>query len=135
MIITNETSAPLLSSNAQYILRKRYLERDLHGRLSESPAEMLRRVARVVAQAELIYNPKADIVYWENAFFDIMARLELLPNSPTLLNAGRLSGQLSSCFVCCGWGKRLRRTDAVPIRVLQPGLNQLGPHAHHPRYD
>jgi ribonucleoside-diphosphate reductase alpha chain len=99
MKIANAVFAPLLNPNAIYILRKRYLEKDTRGRVSESPTEMMRSVARVVSQAELIYNKSADTVAWENSFFNIIARLEFLPNSPTLLNAGRLSGQLASCFM------------------------------------
>ena len=96
---SNSTRAIDLSPNALYILKKRYLKRDSRGRVLESPAEMLRRVAATIAQAERKYDSRADISAWEDAFYDVMSRLEFLPNSPTLLNAGRLSGQLSSCFV------------------------------------
>ncbi len=88
-----------LSRNALYILEKRYLKRNGRGEVIETPDEMFRRVARAVASAELIYNTEAGIRKWEGKFYSLMANLEFLPNSPTLLNAGRQSGQLSACFV------------------------------------
>jgi len=96
---SNSTRSIDLSPNALYILKKRYLKHDGHGRVIESPSDMFRRVAATMAQAERIYDRAADTARWEDAFYDVMSRLEFLPNSPTLLNAGRLSGQLSSCFV------------------------------------
>ncbi len=88
-----------LTPNAIYLLRRRYLARDSHGRVAEEPTALFRRVARTVAEAEGAYNSKADTQGWEEKFYGMMTRLEFLPNSPTLLNAGRLSGQLSSCFM------------------------------------
>ena len=77
MKMDNAGLAPLLNPNALYILRKRYLMKDARGRVIESPAEMMRRVARVVSQAELIYNKKADTAAWENSFFNpVTTRVE-----------------------------------------------------------
>ncbi|MCK4387752.1 MAG: vitamin B12-dependent ribonucleotide reductase [Dehalococcoidia bacterium] len=88
-----------LSDNALRVLEKRYLMKNEEGKVTESPQELFRRVAKHIASAELRYDPKADISSWEEAFYQLIANLEFLPNSPTLMNAGRELGQLSACFV------------------------------------
>ncbi len=75
------------------------LKKDEHGQVIETELEMFHRVARTAASAELIYNPKANIRAIEREFYRLMTNLEFLPNSPTLMNAGRELGQLSACFV------------------------------------
>ena len=85
--------------NAVTVLEKRYLIKDSQGQVIETPEEMFRRVAKHIASAELIYDSKADVAFWEEEFYQLMASLEFLPNSPTLMNAGRELGQLSACFV------------------------------------
>jgi ribonucleoside-diphosphate reductase alpha chain len=87
------------SENAIVVLEKRYLKKDSKGKIIETPEDMFRRVAKHVASAELLYNPKSDADFWENKFYQLMASLGFLPNSPTLMNAGRELGQLSACFV------------------------------------
>ena len=93
------TSGIGLTENALYILEKRYLKKGEQGKVIETPEDMFRRVAKTIASAELLYHPDADIELWSGEFYQIMANLEFLPNSPTLLNAGREPGQLSACFV------------------------------------
>ncbi|APV43688.1 ribonucleoside-diphosphate reductase alpha chain [Dehalogenimonas formicexedens] len=94
------TQLPLgLSPNALRVLEKRYLKRDRCGAIIETPEGMFRRVADAVAIAERLYNAKADTGAVADEFYRIIAGLEFLPNSPTLLNAGTQAGQLASCFV------------------------------------
>jgi len=88
-----------LSDNALRVLERRYLSKDGEGKIIETPQELFRRVARHIASAELHYDAEADVFFWEEAFYQLMANLDFLPNSPTLMNAGRELGQLSACFV------------------------------------
>jgi len=88
-----------LSDNALRVLERRYLTKDGEGKVIETPQELFRRVAKHIASAELVYNPKADVSLYGEAFYQLMENLEFLPNSPTLMNAGHELGQLSACFV------------------------------------
>ncbi len=88
------------SNEALSILERRYLLKDETGSLIETPEEMLRRVAKNVARADADYKvPKDQIKETEENFYQMMADLRFLPNSPTLMNAGTKTQQLSSCFV------------------------------------
>ena len=91
---------PRLTSNAEVVLRRRYLAKDREGRPVEEPDEMFRRVARNLAGADRGYGAGDDEVSaTEEKFYRAMEGLEFLPNSPTLMNAGRELQQLSACFV------------------------------------
>lgn len=96
---STSTNTLSLTPNAVTVLERRYLIKDDHGKAIETPEEMFHRVARHIAQAELKYNPSADVAACENDFYRLMTSLDFLPNSPTLMNAGRELGQLSACFV------------------------------------
>lgn len=88
-----------LSKNAITVLEKRYLKRDKNGKPLETPADLFRRVADAIAAADAAFDKKADVKGLSDHFYGIMTNLEFLPNSPTLMNAGRELGQLSACFV------------------------------------
>ncbi len=86
-----------LTENALKVLRARYLLKDEEGDVIETPEEMFERVAKTVASAESLY--KGNTVEWEEKFYALMTDLKFLPNSPTLMNAGKDMGQLAACFV------------------------------------
>src|SRR4030042_3245834 len=97
--MTAQAPPLFLTPNAQLVLNKRYLKKDIQGQVIEKPEDMFRRVASVVASADALYGKEVQIQTTEESFFQIMTHLEFLPNSPTLMNAGRSLGQLSACFV------------------------------------
>ncbi len=89
-----------LTDNALTVLTKRdYLKRDKDGRVVETPEQMFRRVAHAIAGVEKNYANGKGIKAWEDKFYQAMANLEFLPNSPTLMHAGTKFNQLSACFV------------------------------------
>ena len=89
----------LLSKNAKVVLGKRYLRKNEVGETIETPAGMIRRVARAISEPELLHGSEADREAAESDFYSIMSTLEFVPNSPTLMNAGTGAGTLSACFV------------------------------------
>ncbi len=88
-----------ISPNAQVVLERRYLKKDRRGKPAETPQDLFRRVARTVAAADARFDPKADVGKTAQEFYKLIAGLVFLPNSPTLMNAGRRLGQLAACFV------------------------------------
>ena len=97
MTVTREMPAPGFSENAMTVLRERYLWRDETTGRIEDPIAMLRRVASAVAAPASSFGE--DRGWWEERFFERLSRLEFLPNSPALMNAGIGAGQLAACFV------------------------------------
>jgi len=90
----------LLTTNALKVLQKRYLIKDQEGKVVETPEALFRRVAKAVASAEGRFGKSfSEIQFVEDSFFQLITSLDFLPNSPTLMNAGRKLGQLSACFV------------------------------------
>jgi ribonucleoside-diphosphate reductase alpha chain len=88
-----------LSPNAVTVLERRYLRRDAEGKVLETPLDMFQRVAETIAAAEKDFKTGRVPAELAKDFLRIMTQLEFLPNSPTLMNAGRELGQLSACFV------------------------------------
>ncbi len=99
--MTKKTRAakPELSPNAVTVLERRYLRRDQEGKILEAPLDMFKRVAKTIAAAEKKYKSGRIPAELEKDFLNMMTSLEFMPNSPTLMNAGRELGQLSACFV------------------------------------
>lgn len=89
-----------LSENAIKVLEKRYLKRDNEGKCTETPSDMFLRVASSIAKADLQYGKtQSDVDELTRKFYDAITSRYFMPNSPTLMNAGRELGQLSACFV------------------------------------
>ncbi|MEM2968627.1 MAG: adenosylcobalamin-dependent ribonucleoside-diphosphate reductase [Candidatus Bathyarchaeia archaeon] len=88
---------PKLTVNALEVLQARYLLRDEKENIIETPAQLFERVAKAIAKVDKVYGDDAETS--ARIFYEMMAKLEFLPNSPTLFNAGTAIGQLSACFV------------------------------------
>ncbi|MBQ9988996.1 MAG: vitamin B12-dependent ribonucleotide reductase [Clostridia bacterium] len=87
------------SENALTVLKRRYLAKDAQGNLIEDVEGMFRRVAGHIAKADLNYDKQADVAAVAEEFYQVMTQTKFMPNSPTLMNAGRPLGQLAACFV------------------------------------
>ena len=99
-MVVEETSKVCLSENAIKVLEKRYLKRDKDGNCIETPADMFRRVADTLASGDLKFGKsQTEVKELSDRFYDAITNRYFMPNSPTLMNAGRELGQLAACFV------------------------------------
>ncbi len=95
----NQIALPL-SENAIKVLEKRYLKRDTDGTVTETPQELFLRVSKTIADADLTFGASEDeATNLTKDFYEMITSGDFMPNSPTLMNAGRELGQLSACFV------------------------------------
>jgi ribonucleoside-diphosphate reductase alpha chain len=100
MLETAALAQPLeLTPNALVVLRKRYLKKDDRAEPVETPEELFWRVAKAIAQGDALYEDLRRAEETALKFYQLMTSLDFIPNSPTLMNAGRRLGQLSACFV------------------------------------
>jgi ribonucleoside-diphosphate reductase alpha chain len=109
---------PCLTKNAITVLERRYLKRDDSGTVLETPVDLFRRVSDTIAAAERSFDAQADTEDLAEQFYGMMTGLEFLPNSPTLMNAGRELGQLSACFVLPVGDSMEEIFDAVKYTAL-----------------
>ena len=105
MILRNETkprleNTPVITDQANVILNHRYLLKNSDNKVIETPEELFMRVAKAIAEIDIDYGKLVvDAELTTNDFYLMMANLEFIPNSPTLMNAGTEQGTLSACFV------------------------------------
>ena len=100
ILVLKENKQINLSENAIKVLEKRYLKRDASGKCTETPADMFRRVADTIASGDLQFGKtQSDVDKLSDRFYDAITNCYFMPNSPTLMNAGRELGQLAACFV------------------------------------
>lgn len=104
-----------ISENARAVLERRYLIRDEHGEAVETVDELFHRVADAVAAADVRFDPLADVADTAQSFYRMMTELDFLPNSPTLMNAGR-PWDSSPPALCCRWPTPWR-TSSTPSRT------------------
>ena len=96
-VLDGKPTALKISTNALTVLKERYLKRDANGSVIETPEQMCVRIAHNLAEADKLYGQDAEKT--EQNFYSMLANMEFLPNSPTIMNAGNVLQQLSACFV------------------------------------
>lgn len=90
----------MFTENALRVLEKRYLMRDKKGNVTETPDQLFKRVAQAIAKAEICFGAsKREVDEYSEKFYQLMIERKFIPNTPTLMNAGKPKGQLSACFV------------------------------------
>ncbi|MBU1063883.1 hypothetical protein KKC74_03635, partial [bacterium] len=89
----------VFSENALEVLKRRYLLRDKSGKTIETPDDLLQRIANAIAEPDSNFTSKANVQKTAEKFYAMLQNKDFLPNSPTIMNAGRELGQLSACFV------------------------------------
>ena len=99
IVLLEQLPDPALSDNALTVLKRRYLKKDTEGHITETPKAMFWRVANAIAEGEKNFDSNRSCNEVAVDFYRMMASLDYIPNSPTLMNAGRQLGQLSACFV------------------------------------
>ena len=99
MISVNQKPSLRLTPNAIVVLKKRYLKKNEKNELVETPEQLFWRVARAIAKADAEFEGPEQLEETTYKFYRLMTSLDFIPNSPTLMNAGRKLGQLSACFV------------------------------------
>jgi len=122
--------SPVLSQTGLKVLQSRYLIKDEHGKCIEMPAQLFSRVASLIAQIEVRYGAgSSQIRQWHRKYYELMASLKFLPNSPTLMNAQR-RGTLSACLIQQaggGTGFSFDKLRPTGDRVASSGGTTSGP--------
>src|SRR5262245_35130159 len=116
-VMQNHARAEIAES-ARRVLEARYLRRDKEGQIVETPEDMFRRVTHHIAQVETRFQGDQAAGEWEERFYNALVRLDFLPNSPTLMNAGLPLGQLSACFVLPVGESMEEIFDAIKINTM-----------------
>ena len=110
---------PQITANSRVVLERRYLKKDDSGKPAENARQLFERVAKAIASAEKRYGKsEAEVDAIAERFYEMMARFEFMPNSPTLMNAGRELGQLSACFVLPVGDSMEEIFDAIKFTAL-----------------
>ncbi|MBU1565973.1 MAG: adenosylcobalamin-dependent ribonucleoside-diphosphate reductase [Proteobacteria bacterium] len=94
--MTPDLTKQVLTTTAETVLARRYYLKDAAGNVTESWEALARRVANAVADVDSRQKHHKQL---RDDFFNMIYKLDFLPNSPCLMNAGTDLGQLSACFV------------------------------------